>query len=131
MGRKSYYLKLVLAIIALLTALPLSLNLYIEFTTPCPYDVGRNVYSVKHILAGAKIGVDEESRMLVGELMLHTLGVLLYSKGDIGPKIVQAILQITSLLCMFVALRKLYGLLPAAVSVIVASLYLSSPIVNI
>ena len=88
MGRKSYYLKLVLAIIALLTALPLSLNLYIEFTTPCPYDVGRNVYSVKHILAGAKIGVDEESRMLVGELMLHTLGVLLYSKGDIGPKIV-------------------------------------------
>jgi hypothetical protein len=48
--------------IAILAAIPFCMGKYIEFNSPCPFDSGANVYSAAHILAGAKIGVEEAER---------------------------------------------------------------------
>ena len=56
------------------------------------------------------------------------LGVKLFGFNDIGPKLIQAILQAVALVLMFITMRKLFGTLPAAVGVIIASIYLSAPL---
>ena len=47
-------------IIAILAAIPFSMGKYFEFRTPDPFDSGAYIYSAKHILDGAKIGVEEK-----------------------------------------------------------------------
>jgi 4-amino-4-deoxy-L-arabinose transferase-like glycosyltransferase len=119
----------VFVIIAILTAIPFSMGKYFEFNSPGPYDSGAYVYSAKHILDGAEIGVEEKPSAQLGTLLFNMLGVWLCGFNETGPKLAQAILQAAALLLMFVAARKLFGTLPAAVCVIVASVYLSAPLI--
>jgi hypothetical protein len=120
---------IVFAIIAILAAIPFSLGKYCEFNSPGPYDSGAYVYSAKHILDGAVIGVDEKPSAQLGTLLVNMLGVKLFGFSETGPKIIQAILQVAALILMFIAIHKLFGTLPAAISVIVASIYLSAPLI--
>jgi len=120
----------VLIIIAILAAIPFSLGKYFEFNSPGPFDSGAYVYSAAHILQGAKIGVEEKPSAQMGTLLVNILGVRLFGFNDTGPKIIQTIMQAAALLLMFTAMWKLFdSILPAAVGVIVASAYLSAPVI--
>lgn len=119
----------VFVIVAILAAIPFSMGKYFESNSPGPYDSGGYVYSAKHILDGAKIGVDEKPSARLGTLLMNMLGVWLCGFNETGPKLIQTILQAAALVLMFIAMRKLLGTLPAAVGVIVASVYLSSPLI--
>ncbi|MHC4740088.1 MAG: ArnT family glycosyltransferase [Planctomycetota bacterium] len=119
----------ILLIIAILAAIPFVLGKYIEFNTPGPFDSGAYVYSAKHVLDGAVIGVDEKPSAQLGTLLVNMLGVWLFGFGEIGPEIIQMTLQAAALVMMFIAMRKLFGTLSAAVGVIIASIYLSAPLI--
>jgi len=119
----------VLLVIAILAAIPFSMGKYFEFSSPDPFDSGAYVYSAKHILDGAKIGVEEKPSAQLGTLLVNILGVWLLGFNETGPTIIQTVLQAAALLLMFIAMRKLFGTLPAAVCVIVASVYLSAPLI--
>ncbi|MDT8300698.1 MAG: glycosyltransferase family 39 protein [Sedimentisphaerales bacterium] len=119
---------IVLIIIATLAAIPFCMGKYFEFNSPSAFDSGAYVYSAKRILDGAKIGIDEKPSAQMGTLLVNMLGVKLFGFNDIGPKLIQAILQAAALVLMFIAMRKLFGTLPAAVGVIIASIYLSAPL---
>jgi len=129
--QKSNIKKFVLfVVIAILTAIPFSLGKYFEFNFPDPYDSGAYAYSAKHILEGAEIGVDEKPSAQIGTLLVNMLGVWLSGDfSETGPKFMQMLLQAAALLLMFIAMRKLFGTLPAAVGVIIASVYLSAPVI--
>jgi 4-amino-4-deoxy-L-arabinose transferase-like glycosyltransferase len=120
---------LVIAIIAIAAAIPFGLGKYFEFNSPGPFDSGAYVYSAKHIIDGAEIGVEEKPSAQLGTLLVNMLGVWLFGFSETGPKLIQTILQAAALVLMFIALRKLFGTIPAAVSVIVASSYLSAPLI--
>ena len=115
----------VLVAIVVLAAIPFSIGKYFEFNSPDPFDSGGYVYSAAHILSGAEIGVDEKPSAQLGTLLVNLLGVALFEYNETGPKLIQTIIQIVAFTLMFIAMRKLYGTLPAAVGVIVASVYLS------
>ena len=116
---------LILAAIAVLAAIPFSIGKYFEFNSYDPFDSGAYVHSAAHILSGAEIGVDEKPSAQLGTLLVNLLGVGLFGYSETGPELIQMIFQATALVLMFIAMRKLYGTLPAAVGVIVASVYLS------
>ena len=120
---------IVFIIIAILTVIPFSMGKYMEFNSPDPFDSGAYVYSAKHILDGAKIGVEEKPSAQIGTLLINMLGVRLYGFNETGPKLLQTILQAGALVLMFLAMVKLFGVLPAAVGVIIASTYLSAPLI--
>jgi len=119
----------VFIIIAILAAIPFSMGKYFEFSTPDPFDSGAYIYSAKHILDGAKIGVEEKPSAQLGTLLVNILGVWLFGFNETGPTIIQTALQAAALLLMFIAMKKLFGTLPAAIGVIVASVYLSAPLI--
>ena len=118
----------VIAIIAIAAAIPFVLGKYFELNTPGPYDSGAYVYSAKHVLDGAVIGVDEKPSARLGTLLANMLGVWLFGFSETGPKLIQGLLQAAALVLMFIAMRKLFGTPAAAVGVIVSSVYLSAPL---
>jgi len=114
--------------IAILAGIPFCMGKYFEFNSPGAFDSGAYVYSAKHILDGAKIGVEEKPSAQMGTLLINMLGVRLFGFNETGPKLIQTILQAGALLLMFAAMVKLFGVLPAAVGVIITSIYLSAPL---
>jgi len=116
-------------IIAILAVIPFSMGKYMEFNSPDPFDSGAYVYSAKHILDGAKFGVEEKPSAQIGTLLVNMLGVRLFGFNETGPKLLQTFLQAGALVLMFIAMVKLFGVLPAAVGVIIASTYLSAPLI--
>jgi len=119
-----------IALVVVLAGIPFSLGKYFELNTPGAFDSGAYVYSAAHILDGAKIGVEEIPSAQLGTLLVNMLGVHLFGYSDFGPKLVQMFLQAGALILMFVAMRRLFGsILPAAVGVVVASVYLSAPLI--
>ncbi len=114
-----------IAAIVILAGIPFSIGKYFEFSSYDPFDSGAYVHSAAKILSGAEIGVDEKPSAQLGTLLVNLLGVAMFGYNETGPKLIQMIFQATALVLMFIALRKLYGTLPAAVGVIVASIYLS------
>ncbi|HUU16434.1 MAG TPA: glycosyltransferase family 39 protein [Sedimentisphaerales bacterium] len=126
LGGKPFVLFIIIAILA---AIPFCMGKYFEFNSPDPYDSGCYVYSARHILDGAKIGVDEKPSAQMGTLLINMLGVRVFGFTETGPKLLQMILQAAALVMMFIAMRKLFGILPAAVGVIIASTYLSAPLI--
>lgn len=102
---------------------------YIEFNSPGAFDSGGYVYSAEHVLRGAKLGVDEKPGARMGTLLVNMLGVAVFGFNETGPKLIQMLLQAAALVFMFVTLRKLYGNLAACFGVIIASMYLSSPLI--
>ncbi|HUV41565.1 MAG TPA: glycosyltransferase family 39 protein [Sedimentisphaerales bacterium] len=119
----------VLVIVAVLVGIPFSLGKYIEFNSPGAFDSGAYVYSAKHVLDGAKLGVEENPGAQSGTLLVNMLGVWLCGFNETGPKTIQAILQAAALVFMFISMRRLFGKLPAAAATIIASIYLSSPLI--
>ncbi len=119
----------VFIIISVLAGIPFGMGKYFELNSFGPYDSGAYVYSAAHILDGAKIGVEEKPSAQLGTLLVNVLGVRLFGFSETGPKLIQMVLQAVALLLMFVTLRKLFGTLAAGVGVIVASVYLSSPLI--
>jgi len=117
------------AFIAVFAAIPFALGKYIEFNSPGAYDSGSNVYSARHILEGARIGVDEIPSAQPGTLVVNMLGVRLFGFSETGPKLIQMLLQAAALVLMFIAARRLFGLLAAGVGVVIASVYLSAPLI--
>jgi 4-amino-4-deoxy-L-arabinose transferase-like glycosyltransferase len=118
----------VFILVAVLAGIPFSLGKYIELSMPGPWDSGAYVYSAKHILEGAQIGVEEKPSAQPGTLLVNIIGVGLFGFNDTGPKLIQMLLQAAALVLMFVAMRRLFGTLAAAVAVIIASTYLSAPL---
>jgi hypothetical protein len=127
--RKNYNRLIAYIVIAVLAAVPFSLGKYFEFNSPGAFDSGAYVYSAKHILDGAEIGVEEKPSCRLGTLVLNILGVKLLGFSDTGPKVIQMLLQLAALVLMFISMKKLFGILPAGVGVIIASVYLSSPFI--
>jgi 4-amino-4-deoxy-L-arabinose transferase-like glycosyltransferase len=127
--KKDRRLFAVVAVLVTLAAIAFALGKYFEFNSPGAFDCGAYVYSAKHILDGAVIGVEEKPSAQLGTLLVNILGVWLCGFNDIGPKLLQALFQAAALVLMFIAVRKLFGSLAAAVSVIIASVYLSSPLI--
>ena len=124
---RGFSLGLALAIV--LAGIPFALGKWFEFHSPDPFDGGAYVYSAAHILQGAEIGVEEKPSAQLGTLLVNMLGVKLWGFSDTGPKTMQMLLQIAALTLMFAALYRLYGTLAAVVGVIIASLYLSAPLI--
>jgi len=114
-----------IAAIVILAGIPFSIGKYFEFSSYDPFDSGAYVHSAAHILNGAEIGVDEKPSAQLGTLLVNLLGVAMFGYNETGPKLIQTLFQATALVLMFLAMRRLYGTLPAAVGVIVASMYLS------
>lgn len=118
-----------LLVTAILAAIPFFMGKYIEFNSPDPFDSGGYVYSAQHIINGAKIGVDEKPSAQMGTLLINILGVRLFGFSETGPKLIQMLLQAAAFVLMFIAMRRLFGTLPAAVGVIITSIYLSAPLI--
>ncbi|MFZ9012293.1 MAG: ArnT family glycosyltransferase, partial [Anaerohalosphaeraceae bacterium] len=85
--------------------------------------------SAQHLLQGAKLGVEEQSSARPGTLLANVIGVKLFGFNDIGPKVVQMVLQLGALGFMFYALRKVFGSVAAVAGTIVAAVYLSAPLI--
>jgi len=114
-----------LVAVTILAAIPFGIGKYFEFSTIDPFDSGSYIHSAARILDGAKIGVDEKPTAQLGTLLVNLLGVRLFGYNETGPKLIQTLFQAAALVLMFMAMRRLYGTLAAAVGVIVASMYLS------
>jgi len=121
--------KFLIILIVILAGIPFVLGRYFEFNYPDPFDSASNVYSAQHILNGARIGVEEAPSAGLGTLLVNILGVRLFGFSEFGPKLIQAVVQAVAFVLMFVAMRRIFGKLPAAVGVIVAAIYTSSPLV--
>jgi hypothetical protein len=118
-----------IVLVVILAGIPFVLGRYFEFNYPDPFDSAANVYSAQHILNGARIGIDEKPSAALGTLLVNILGVRLFGFSEFGPKLIQSVAQAAALVIMYIALKKLLGKLPAAVSVVVASIYISSPFI--
>jgi len=118
-----------IAVTLLLGGIPFGLGKYIEFNSPGPFDSGAYVYSAKHLLEGARWGVDEISSAYPGTLLVNVIGVKLFGFSDTGPKIVQMILQLGALGFMFYALRRVFGSIAAVLGTVIAAVYLSAPLI--
>ncbi|WP_161488009.1 ArnT family glycosyltransferase [Sedimentisphaera cyanobacteriorum] len=108
---------------------PFILGKYCEFNIPGPFDSGSNVYSAKHILEGAQIGIEEDPSAQVGTLLMNMLGVQLFGFNDLGPKIVQGFFQLIGLGLMYYSIRRVFGVLPAFFSAFAAGFFISAPLI--
>jgi len=122
-GRKACWIVLA----AVLAAVPFAMGKYSEFSQEGPFDSAAHVYSARHILAGARIGIAEKPSAQPGTLAVNIIGVWACGFSATGPKIIQTLLQAAALTVMFLAMYRLFGLPAAGVGVVVAALYLSSP----
>lgn len=120
---------LVFVVIGILAAIPFSMGKYFEFSSPDAFDGGSYAYSAKHILSGARIGYEEKPSAQAGTLLVNMFGVAMTGFNETGAEILQTLLQAAALILMFVTVRRLYGTMAAVVSVSVASIYLSAPLI--
>ncbi len=118
-----------LLITAICAGIPFGVGKYIEFNSPGPYDSGAFVYSSKHLLDGAQLGVDEKSSARPNTLLANVIGVKLFGFNDTGPKIVQMLLQLAAGAFLFYTLRKVFGLPASVIGTTLAAVYLSAPII--
>lgn len=121
------FVPIVIAVI--LAGVPFVMGKYIEFNSPGPFDSASYVYSAKHILDGARLGVEEQSSAQPGTLLVNIIGVGLFGFNETGPKLMQGFFQAVAMVLMFYAIRKVYGSIAAVVSVTIASVCLSAPVI--
>lgn len=118
-----------ITLVVLLAGVPFALGKYFEFNSPEPFDGGSYLYSAKHVLMGARIGYEEIPSASAGTLLVNMLAVKLFGFQDIGPKVLQMLFQLAALVFMFITMRRIFGALAAGVGVVVASVYLSAPLI--
>ena len=126
--RVPQYLWVALAV-AVLAGIPFLLGKYFEFKCPDPYDSGCYVYSAQHVLSGARIGYEEKPSAQAGTLLMNMLGVRLSGFNEAGSKVLQGLFQVAAFTFLFITIRRLYGTLAAVLSVTVASIFLSAPLI--
>jgi len=120
---------LVAVALAVFAGIPFVLGKYFELKQPDPFDSGSYVYSAQHVLSGARVGYEEKPSAQAGTLLVNMLGVALTGYNETGAKVLQGLFQAAALAFMFVTIRRLYGSLAAVISVVVASVYLSAPVI--
>jgi 4-amino-4-deoxy-L-arabinose transferase-like glycosyltransferase len=122
---------IVLAVLALVVfaGIPFALGKYFELKCPDPFDSGSYVYSAWHVLAGARVGFEEKPSAQAGTLLVNMLGVTLSGYSETGSKVLQGLFQVAAFAFMFITIRRLYGNLAGIVSVAIASIYLSAPVI--
>ena len=114
----------------IIAAIPFSMGKYIELNTPGPFDSSAYVYSAYKILNGARIGIDEKPSAQYGTLFMNMVGVALFGFNDVGPKMVQMVLQIVALVFLYWAMRSHFGAVPAGIGLIIAATFLSAPVIS-
>jgi len=112
-----------------LAGVPFLLGKYFELKSPDPFDSGCYVYSAEHVLSGARIGHDEKPSAQAGTLLMNMLGVSLSGFNETGSKILQGLFQAAAFAFLFITIRRLYGNLAAVLTVTVASVFLSAPLI--
>ncbi len=117
------------ALTLMLGGVPFALGTYIELNSPDPFDGGAYVYSARHLLDGARLWVDEHSSAQPGTLLMNVLGVKLFGFSDLGPNVMQMLLQIGALGMLFYTARRLFGNSAAVVSTSLAAIMLSAPVI--
>ena len=117
--KKRKWVAVVLALV--LAGVPFGLGKYIEFNSPGAFDSGAYVYSAKHILDGARMGIEERSSARPATLLMNMIGVGLFGFGEAGPKLIQGLLQAGALVLMFYTMRRLFGAASAVMGVTVAA----------
>jgi 4-amino-4-deoxy-L-arabinose transferase-like glycosyltransferase len=127
--KKNIGLYTAIALTLVLAGIPFALGKYIEFNSPGPFDSGAYVYSAKHLLEGARLGVDEQASAQPGTLIANLIGVKLLGFSDTGPKIVQMLLQLAAGVFMFYTLRRVFGSVAAVLATTIAAVYLSAPLI--
>jgi 4-amino-4-deoxy-L-arabinose transferase-like glycosyltransferase len=127
--RRTWKLAPVIAALVL-AGVPFLLGKYIELNSPDPFDSPSYVYSAKHILDGARFGIEEQPSAQPATLLVNIVGVKLFGFNETGPKLIQTLLQAGALVLMYYTVRRLFGSLGAVVSVTVASYYLSAPVIS-
>ena len=120
---------LVVLSVVVFAGIPFGLGKYFELKCPDPFDSGSYVYSAQHVLSGARIGYDEKPSAQAGTLLVNMLGVKLTGFNEIGSKLLQGLFQAAALTLVFFTIRRLYGTLAAVISVTIASVYLSAPVI--
>ena len=120
---------LVVLSLVVFAGIPFALGKYFELKCPDPFDSGSYVYSAQHVLSGARIGYEEKPSAQAGTLLVNMLGVKLTGFNETGSKLLQGLFQAAALTLMFLTIRRLYGSLAAVISVTVASVYLSAPVI--
>jgi 4-amino-4-deoxy-L-arabinose transferase-like glycosyltransferase len=117
----------IIVIAAVLAVIPFCYGKYFEFGSNGPFDGSLNVYSAQCIVNGQRVGIDTFPSARPATLLINVIGVALFGFSELGPKLIQMLMQLTALVLMFYTLRKVYGLLGAAVALILAAFYLSCP----
>jgi 4-amino-4-deoxy-L-arabinose transferase-like glycosyltransferase len=117
----------IIIVAAVLAAIPFCYGKYFEFGTKGPFDGSLNVYSAQCVVSGQKLGVEVWPSARPATLLVNVIGVALFGFSETGPKLIQMLMQLTALVLMFYTLRKVYGLGPAGVALILAAFYLSCP----
>lgn len=120
---------LVVIALAVFAGIPFLLGKYFELKQPDPFDSGSYVYSAQHVLSGARVGYEEKPSAQAGTLLVNMLGVTLTGYNETGSKVLQGLFQAAAFAFLFVTIRRLYGSLAAVISVTVASVYLSAPVI--
>jgi 4-amino-4-deoxy-L-arabinose transferase-like glycosyltransferase len=120
---------LVAIALVVFAGIPFVLGKYFELKYPDPFDSGSYVYSAQHVLSGARVGYEEKPSAQAGTLLVNVIGVKLSGYNEIGSKVLQGLFQAAAMIFIFFAVRRLYGSLAAVISVIVASVYLSAPVI--
>ena len=110
----------IIILAAVLAGIPFSYGKYLEFGTNSPFDSALNVYSAKCIVDGQKLNVDIVPSARPATLLVNVVGVAVFGFNEFGPKLIQMLMQLAALGLMFYTIRKVYGILPASVSLILA-----------
>jgi 4-amino-4-deoxy-L-arabinose transferase-like glycosyltransferase len=117
----------IIIVAAVLAAIPFCYGKYFEFGSNGPFDGSLNVYSARCIVNGQRVGIDTFPSARPATLLVNVIGVALFGFSEIGPKLIQMLMQLAALVLMFYTLRKVYGPLSAAVALVLAAFYLSCP----
>ncbi len=115
--------------VLILAGIPFGMGKFFEFNQPDPFDGGAYAYSAWHLHQGGKLNVDEFSAARPGTLLANYLGVVMFGYSELGPEIIQMILQLASLGIMFYTLRRCFGKVAAVLCTTLASIYLSAPLI--
>ena len=121
-------MKIVAPLLAIvLAAIPFAYGKYYELGTNGAFDGGMNVYTAQTIVNGGKLGTDVARFASPATLLTNVVGVWLCGFSELGPKLIQTLMQIGALALMFYTLRKFYGAFAAVFSVVMAAFFLSCP----
>lgn len=117
----------VIALTLVLSGIPFAYGKYCEFCRKGPFDGGLNIYAAKVIVDGGIVGRDIAPSARPATLLVNVVGVGICGYSELGPKLIQMLMQLGALVLMFITLRRVFGNLPACVGVVLAAFFLSCP----